>query len=257
MGFTEATAAKIIQLYSSELTRESPLYWADRWLESFVHYYPKESLSATHAQIPASWRNGTFYTQIIFGRKFTGGGDLPLQDKDLPNLEACVDIRASLTKGGRFLFHGTKLDHAWSILQTGIRVDKGRNNQDFSHGDGFYLSCSIGIASQWSDLLTNRGKGQRALLVYFIEQSELDHMGPDYHIFPNANQPWKDLVKHCRQGDATQPKLYEGPMCENGQNVRDFDHEPKPHNPAKNQLCVRTAPVASVFNLHLVFVFVW
>ena len=55
-------------------------------------------------------------------------------------------------KNVNFWFHATDHVSAMDIIQDGIRVEKGKSNQDFSDAMGFYLTNSFDFAKRMCDL---------------------------------------------------------------------------------------------------------
>lgn len=107
------------------------------------------------------------------------------------------------------------MQSALSSLKDGIKLEKGKNNQDFSHENGYYLSDNITLAAEWGDKKAVKQKGSRALFVYNVSASKLSEF--EYEIFTKENmEKWTALVCLCRRGKESPAKLYEGPMCENG-----------------------------------------
>jgi len=247
MGFREDIAEQMMDNFSTTLAHEPACYWAVTWIHKFIS---SDELPLEEEYKPAP-RNETIYSQTVWYMKFADRITFPYKDKDFgTNVKPNQQF-----DDGRFLFHGTKLDYAYNILQKGILVNKGEEYQDFSSGDGYYLNTRVAFAEEWADVKACKQKGQRAILVYYISASKLTAF--PYEIFSNATPKWREFVKLCRTGNNTEPKVYEGPMCQNGQRVRHNGEDPQPHKPVKTQVCIRTPEVAAYFNGCLQYLFVW
>lgn len=152
----------------------------------------------------------------------------------------------------RVLFHATNCESAESILLEGINIYRGARYQDFSHGDGFYLIDDIKNSEEWANVKSNNTFGQRAILVYIVNLSQFEC------VQFSVNTEWENTITTSRQGGVIPAKLYEGLICQNGQSVKNGETvKPLPHNPIKNQICLRTPQQAFYFDSRLELVIVW
>ncbi|XP_059168298.1 uncharacterized protein LOC131950244 [Physella acuta] len=148
------------------------------------------------------------------------------------------------------LYHGTSHDCAKSILTKGIRLGRGRQFQDFSHGDGFYLSYVYNHAKERAIHKSKRP----AVIVYCINEVTLQQFS-GLILFRDMDC-WGTTVKYCRNGyEGLMPDNFPayhyvaGPMCMNVEDVIEGHQEPVTHVVEKNQLCVKKPELARHFNL--------
>ncbi|CAL1545120.1 unnamed protein product [Lymnaea stagnalis] len=141
-------------------------------------------------------------------------------------------------------FHGTSHFDAVMILNRGVQVSQGSAGQDFSSGDGFYLSENLQDAKKWAG--AGRGKHQ-AVIVYNLSLVGCEE---GLNLVEDADQ-WQKIVKLCRGRYEDLKKLENlknvkyiiGPTCKNPitaiQNKTDFQWD------ETNQLCVRDQTFAN------------
>ena len=157
-------------------------------------------------------------------------------------------------------FHGTGHKSAKNIMEDGIDVTKGKKQQDFSNGDGFYLGKNFDEACRWA---RSRGhpKTAAAVLVFRVNKLELrgedNEKGLDLRDLVNNNEnmkEWQEVVRQFRCGPDRKfhkeiKKSYqfiEGPMASiSGKNplprLRDGSY----------QLCVRKDLCVELFDRSL------
>jgi len=82
-------------------------------------------------------------------------------------------------------FHGTSYTSANAIIRGGgINLSRGADNQDFSHGNGFYLH-------------TQRGYSESAIIVFIVLKSEFEQLS--IHIKDNDLETWQRYVNLYRR----------------------------------------------------------
>lgn len=163
--------------------------------------------------------------------------------------------------------HGTRHESAQNIIEFGIDVRKGKDRQDFSDGDGFYLGKNFDEACRWTK---SRGFHSSAVLVFRVNKLELrgDHNenGLDLRDVANNNQnlkEWQEVIRQfrCRPDRKYRKEInksyqfIEGPMASlSGKNPR-LEH-PR-FKDGSYQLCVRKDNCAELFDrsLHSVVFF--
>ena len=159
-------------------------------------------------------------------------------------------------------FHGTGHKSAENIMECGIDVRKGREKQDFSDGDGFYLGKNFDEACRWA---RSRGHSNTAVLVFRVNKLELrgddDEKGLDLRDLVNNNEnmkEWQEVVRQFRnrpdrkfRKDINRSyQFIEGPMASiSGKNPSSLSH-PKQKD-GSYQLCVRKDNCAELFDRSL------
>ena len=95
-------------------------------------------------------------------------------------------------------FHGTSQHNAENIRKNGIILREGRRNQDFSHGQGFYLNSNFTDAKEWAlkkcrvaSSLNIKG----AVLIYSFSRCSFTGV----ELFNNKRK-WGSVVKYFRSG---------------------------------------------------------
>lgn len=150
-------------------------------------------------------------------------------------------------------FHGTRHDSAQNIIECGIDTKKGKQSQDFSDGDGFYLSKSFDEAWRWSHKYNSS-----AVLVFRVKKTELrgDNSENGWDLRDPANKKeWQEVVKKFRCGNTDRKfrrdinrkyQFIEGPMASLSRK------NPRVSFPVQKdgsyQLCVRKDSCAELFD---------
>ena len=154
-------------------------------------------------------------------------------------------------------FHGTSQKHAKDIIEEGIKVRKGATAQDFSSGDGFYLSKHFDEALEWA-----RSRHLSfAVLVFRLKKTELrgnnNEKGYDLRE-PAEKKKWQEVVKQFRSGQPNKKFLkdmkqcyqfIEGPMASiSSKNPKILFPVPQDDS---YQICVRGKYCAELFDYSL------
>lgn len=96
------------------------------------------------------------------------------------------------------LYHGTTVDGAAEILQTGVRIDRGTIDCDF--GRGFYTTTLRRQADHWAWKLASRTEGAvPAVLEFEVDRNHLSRL--DTLSFVRGDYDARDFwsfVVHCR-----------------------------------------------------------
>lgn len=157
------------------------------------------------------------------------------------------------------LFHGTSHECALDIVQS-IDVKLGKERQDFSDGDGFYLGDSFDDARKWPK---SRGHSNTAVLVYRVRKTELRGENKISLDLRDDKKKWQEVVSQFRSGrpdrkflkDIRKYEFIEGPMASMSRKNPNHNY-PSPKEDSY-QLCVRKDKCAELFNqsLHSVVFF--
>ena len=95
-------------------------------------------------------------------------------------------------------FHGTSQHNAENIRQNGIILREGRRNQDFSHGQGFYLNANFTDAKDWALKKCRVASSMNiigAVLIYNFSRDIFKGV----ELFSNKRK-WESVVKYFRSG---------------------------------------------------------
>lgn len=164
--------------------------------------------------------------------------------------------------------HGTNHESAQNIIDRGIDLNKERKGrrkaQDFSDGDGYYVSNSFDDALEWAYDNTCPGEGQ-AVLVYRVNKKELRGENNDngLDLRDNKEKEWLEVVREYRRPylsdrrrrsrpnnrlrkECKQLYFIEGPITSGSNNPPSTDYNNDSH-----QLCVRNEICAQLFNISL------
>ncbi|CAG5119507.1 unnamed protein product [Candidula unifasciata] len=172
-------------------------------------------------------------------------------DKSLGNVLVQTLLKELKSDENVLLFHGTTHENAMSVVANGIILTKGSKRQDFSNGDGFYLSDKFENARAWSQ--AGRG-GHQAVVVYNVNRSLLnsdENSGLD--LSQNLSR-WEEVVRCCRNGYTNRKmtkslKKYafiQGPPCKNPGDI-EGSNPLQPLEEASIQLCIRDDSFAEEF----------
>ena len=192
---------------------------------------------------------------------FTEGGNVDKDGKERNTVQNQTDncFLESLDDEFEIFFHD---------MECGIDVNKGREKQDFSDGDGFYLGKNFEEACRWT---RSRGQPNTAVLVFRVKKFELrgddNEKGLDLRDLVNNNQnmrEWQEVVRQFRnrpdrkfRKDINRSyQFIEGPMASiSGKNPSSLSH-PRQKD-GSYQLCVRKDNYAELFDrsLHSVVFF--
>ncbi|XP_059169304.1 uncharacterized protein LOC131951053 [Physella acuta] len=266
MGFTEKKSKFISNNIPAHLfDLQSPLYWAESYIESMFRCHPLLSDSndfpykSLHNDYPYAPENIPFRALINFRKpRLPGTAEINIinvSDKSSQDIQNSIDSYLLQNSRNRhsLLFHGTDHVSAVSVLEQGIRVKDGHAAQDFTNKEGFYLSYSYHEAKDWAI----KGGNDPAVIVFNIPQMllvEADNNGRDLTPdTPENRREWEETIKYCRSGyNGDEPSRFrtysfiKGHMCCNPQDVK-RGHTPAKHSPPKLQLCVKKKRYAQVF----------
>ena len=96
-------------------------------------------------------------------------------------------------------YHGTSQKSAEGIIKGGIKLNKGKKNQDFSNGEGFYMSQNFSEAWEWAaGRNVNNSEKSAAVLIF---QFELNAEQPKFErldLFDRTK--WESVINFYRNG---------------------------------------------------------
>ena len=154
-------------------------------------------------------------------------------------------------------FHGTSQKHAKDLIESGIDLRKGAKAQDFSDGDGFYLSKHFDEALKWA----RHRHVSFAVLMFRLKKTELrginNEKGYDLRE-PAKRKKWQGVIKQFRSGKPDKKfrkemnqfyQFIEGPMASLSRKNPNFSFAvPKDDS---YQICVREKYCAELFDYSL------
>lgn len=164
-------------------------------------------------------------------------------------------------------FHGTSHKSAVNIIEKGIDVGKGNEQQDFSDLDGFYLSKNFEEALAWTRSRRGRSIPRPAVLVFRVKRTELrgnnNEKGLDLRD-PEKKKEWQEVVSQFRTKPSSKFRknlnrnyqFIEGPMASVSSKRPTRVSHPVQQD-GTYQLCVRKDDCAELFDrsLHSVVFF--
>ena len=156
-------------------------------------------------------------------------------------------------------FHGTDTGGDEHIIENGIQLDKGKEAQDFSDGNGFYVTNNFDEADTWAN---RRFPWGTAVLVYRIDKRELrgddDDNGLDLR---NDKGMWRQVVREYRHAgeDSKMKKVDRKAFRKELSRSYDFIEGPQAlvrnrhvtENHGSYALCVRSDRCVQLFNGNL------
>ena len=154
-------------------------------------------------------------------------------------------------------FHGTSQKHAKDIIESGIDLKRGAKAQDYSDGDGFYLSKHFDEALKWA----RHRHVSFAVLVFRLKRTELrgnnNEKGYDLRE-PAKRKKWQGVIKQFRSGKPDKKfrkemnqfyQFIEKPMASLSRKNPNFSFAvPKDDS---YQICVRDKYCAELFDYSL------
>ena len=154
-------------------------------------------------------------------------------------------------------FHGTSQKHAKDIIESGIDLKRGAKAQDYSDGDGFYLSKHFDEALKWA----RHRHVSFAVLVFRLKRTELrgnnNEKGYDLRE-PAKRKKWQGVIKQFRSGKPDKKfrkemnrfyQFIEGPMASLSRKNPNISFAvPKDDS---YQICVRERYCAELFDYSL------
>lgn len=99
-----------------------------------------------------------------------------------------------MNRSRKYWYHGTDHASALSILEEGIQPRRGRAMQDFSDGDGFYLSSHFKEAKMWAHAWS------RPAVILFNKKSVAHQKFKGLNLCFNNETRWAQIVKYNRCG---------------------------------------------------------
>uniref|UniRef100_A0A2C9M263 Uncharacterized protein n=1 Tax=Biomphalaria glabrata TaxID=6526 RepID=A0A2C9M263_BIOGL len=141
-----------------------------------------------------------------------------------PAIKAFLDDVKDKNKDCSLYFHGTTQASAQSILTSGIILEKGKDENDFSNGSGFYVAESFKTAN---DIVNGSG----AIVVFKIPNSMVDaSLENGLNLDREQDEPmWKDIILYCRRHPNRKrttdsllkdKNFIRGPMCTNAEAIK-------------------------------------
>ncbi|BFY99821.1 hypothetical protein BsWGS_02861 [Bradybaena similaris] len=260
LGFSEETAAIISSNIPNDLINlQKPSFWAMRYLDNVFTNHPLLSNCPRypeHADTLDAW-----FEVPLNNSDEPSGAPINVKMINLSsstnanNLLVETYLRSGEVDGTHhILYHSTDHISAMSIVKEGIILTKGKKEQDFSSGDGFYLSEKFENAKLW----TKACKGKQAIIVYKIENNLLDagqQAGWDFTERDRAE--WERVIKYCRSGYSINDKnlkkelkniaFIRGPMCTNPQQFVKGGYSQGFNNRDAMQVCIRGDDYAENF----------
>ena len=266
VGLNHEVVKNISKLPVNVRNHRTDLDWIEIWLEdhcpqTMYEMTVKEQLcelgfTVCTTEILVSWlkhnpfvnshQNVMYFAKSYFNAMLSTSEPRP----HLVNTELEPCIRKDVPKSSdefRVLFHGTSKNSAMSIAQYGVEVYSGSLYQDFSDGDGFYLTEDLTYALKWARC--KQFPCKPAVVVFKIPVQLLDSC--TFKI--TCGDEWQEIVKYNRTGrhlmkfDASLKirKMFkgvdkvdwiEGPICHNASEVMSGQTDPVPS--AANQVCI-------------------
>ncbi len=256
LGFTTERAEAIANTIPVDLINmQKPLYWAERYLENAFSYHLLLS-EATRYIYQESKINEWFQVAISTEERDEPYDDIPTYsidminvDKKSPDTELLEDrLRSEEDNESVLLYHSTTHEGAKSILEYGIILSKGKDGQDFSSGDGFYLFENFENSKRWCRV----GCGDhQAVVVFKVEPAifKNDINGLD---LTEERIQWEQIIQFCRSEYSGNNKIRKqvdgasfirGNMCANLHDLKSgsFGREDN------IQICIRQKEFATQF----------
>ena len=148
-------------------------------------------------------------------------------------------------------FHGTSQGNAANIIENGILLKKGKEAQDFSDRNGFYVTNNFQEADQWA---RENCREKQAVLVYLLDRMKLrGENGLNDLDLREDKAKWLEVVKEFRCAGkvnrkshkeiAKQYDFIEGPQARLSAN----SSHPR-QKEGSHALCVRSARCVHLFN---------
>ena len=268
-GFSDAKAELLAeQIKSDELFSHQPLsYWVDWYLEfMFQHdiflntqyaYFPhNEGVLNTWFTVPTTrttYNDSTddedevSYNIQVYN---TVGNVHSITRSEIPYPPRKVEIG--------LWYHATDHESAENIRCNGIYLNNGHQRQDFSDGDGFYLTPYFEFAVEWAR--RKGGHSKAAILVFRHSVDTNRYNGLDLGV--KNDETWSQVVKYYRSGRDSRlfkcPKklsqefdskdYIEGPMSGNVIRCSQRDWMPWKKGGESNQLCIKSQDLADEFS---------
>ena len=182
----------------------------------------------------------------------------PWTDNNLFNAVKLNELEFGHDNKFETFYHGTDHKFVTSIIE-GIDLRKGGKRNEFSDGDGFYVTNSLSKGKEWAD--RNFGNNNSAVLAFRVSKVELrgneNSKGLDLTGIEKKEE-WQNLVKNCLSSDRSFLNtvegydFIEGPLVDEDRKDSEGNCTPKKDS---YQLCVRTDDCASLFDRSLAAVY--
>ena len=155
-------------------------------------------------------------------------------------------------------YHATDHASAEHIRINGIQLDEGNKKQDFSDGNGFYLTPYVEFAEKWA---TKKGGSTKGAIIVFKHKINADkYKGLDLCL--ESDEKWSQVVKYYRSGknsilykcpsklafELKKTDYIEGPMSGDSTKFSHVGWEPTKKKGESNQLCIKSQKLADEFS---------
>ncbi|KAK0065087.1 hypothetical protein Bpfe_005645 [Biomphalaria pfeifferi] len=261
LGFTRKRADAISKNIPSELIDlQTPSYWAERYLNNVFLHHPL-LYNATRYPYSGDKKDEWFQEEIPTGNREEPNENIPsflvrMLNCTTKNSVVIEDYLTKVEEEDResvLLYHGTTHADAKSILTSGITLGSGKTGQDFSSGDGFYVSGTLGGAKKWSDAA--RGK-HSAVLVFKVKKNLLDASKENGLDLTQDEEKWQGIISLCRgRYDNLKVKqillkgvsFIKGYICSNPKAVADGQERAEGFGQTEIHICIRDEDYAVKF----------
>eukprot|EP01087_Luapelamoeba_hula_P019136 TRINITY_DN6299_c0_g1_i1.p1 TRINITY_DN6299_c0_g1~~TRINITY_DN6299_c0_g1_i1.p1 ORF type:complete len:617 (-),score=59.94 TRINITY_DN6299_c0_g1_i1:269-2119(-) len=237
---------------SEIMQKQTPFYWVEALLEDRLNWATPQFFD--------------FISRITGVRAETYGKRsfmcirCPLEDVSIKRQpEEMSSLIEQLNKkypDSKLWHHATSWHHAENIINTGIRLSEGAKQQDFTHGNGFYLNPDDDDARKWCGQRYSRWK-DCCVLTFAVEPALLSDKARHLDLSNDLDQ-WEEIVRLSRSGQHLDFDRYHnvqslfGPQCTNLNNlIRRDSNNPIPSS-CSNQLALRHTDIANEFTTRLV-----
>jgi len=273
-GFTNSKASTLGSLIceNDPEQHQSLTYWIDAYLEYAFKY--DIFLNDNCPRFPFTEKKLDKWIKYSTKIRDRVDGKLELIEFDVHYINLNEQGVKSITKksdrfplsekSSKYWYHGTDHKAAEHILKHGILLSEGRERQDFSQKNGFYLSQDYSYACKWAN---KRGSTiiKGAVLVFEYECLTCDKFtGTNFFSDFDEWTPWEECVRFFRSGKTDHPDSIElesrlivsdylfGPRSgDNTENSRSCEWKPTISEGNIPQLCIRSEKMAKKLSLNL------
>ncbi|KAK6991361.1 hypothetical protein BgiMline_014732, partial [Biomphalaria glabrata] len=204
LGFTKERSEAIAKNISEDIVDlQTPLYWAVSYLENELMYHP---LLSEIAKFPYSeqktdeWFKENISSQRAGASNSNASANINVFNCTGKNEESPKLIQDFLKKvkeedgESKLFYHGTTHLNAQSIINSGITLTKGKQGNDFSSGDGFYLFEEFQYAEEWvRDKMT-----YYAVLVFKVKQDFVNPVLKKGLDVSKDQSTWQEIINYCQ-----------------------------------------------------------
>ena len=268
IGFTDSRASMSAGwIWSNQFHEQQTLmYWVNQYLENTFDYdvflQNEVGMYPYHEDKQDEWVPVNVPTE---GRVPEGDEENVPDEWSVPIINTTPDNVKALTQDGiaymqdetppTLLFHGTDHKSAQHVVLNGIQLNKGKPKQDFSDGDGFYLTPVYEYAVDWAMKQT-----AGAVLVFKVSTAVRDRFR-GITLF-ESKEDWSNVVKYNRSGRDTNkfkmPKdlkkefrkcdYVQGAMSGDGNKFTGPNFKPSGFDRTdRKQMCILSGKMAEVF----------